>query len=97
MLKEGVKRLREQRRLKPIDVAYNCKITEKYYKQLENQDTNPSLEVLTKLADFFEVSIDALVGRTGDLKQCKKKCERDIVMLPPLSKERAESPSRSKR
>lgn len=32
-----------------------------------NAQTSPSLDKLTKLADYFEVSIDYLVGRSNDI------------------------------
>lgn len=32
----------------------------------ENAQRNPSLEMLIKLADYFNVSIDFLIGRTND-------------------------------
>lgn len=77
MLKTNLKKLREAKELKPIDVAYHCKITEKYYRQLETEGRNPTMGVLIKLADFFGVSLDELVGR-----KIPTKAKRPKVMLP---------------
>lgn len=38
----------------------------------ENNNKKPSLEMLIKIADYFNVSIDYLVGRTDDPKLYKK-------------------------
>ena len=38
----------------------------------ENSNKKPSLEMLIKIADYFNVSIDYLIGRTDDPKLHKK-------------------------
>ena len=39
----------------------------------ENGNKKPSLDMLIKLADYFNVSIDYLIGRTDDPKLHQKK------------------------
>lgn len=39
----------------------------------ENEQRKPSLEMIIKLADYFQVSIDYLVGRTDDPTFHRKK------------------------
>lgn len=62
-----VKRLRERRKEKGLtqcQVAIYCDITEKAYQNYELMAREPKLEILIKIADLFDVSLDYLVGRT---------------------------------
>lgn len=45
-------------------VASNIGITERNYQRYEANDQRPSFDILTSLADFYNVSLDYLVGRT---------------------------------
>lgn len=47
-------------------------ITERNYQTLEYGKSKPSFDTLISLAEYFEVSIDYLVGRTDDPKLYKK-------------------------
>lgn len=61
------KRLKECRKAKGYtqgQVAIYCDITEKTYQNYELMTREPKLEILIKIADLFNVSIDYLVGRT---------------------------------
>ncbi|MBE5744813.1 MAG: helix-turn-helix transcriptional regulator [Clostridiales bacterium] len=60
-------RLIEQRKLNKHtqrQVADYLQITQPSYIRYENGSSQPSLETLVKLADFFDVSVDYLLGRT---------------------------------
>ena len=46
------------------EVAVYCDITEKAYQNYELMTREPKLEILTRIADRFGVSLDYLVGRT---------------------------------
>lgn len=62
-----LKRLRERRKEKGLtqcQVAIYCDITEKAYQNYELMAREPKLEILIKIADLFDVSLDYLVGRT---------------------------------
>lgn len=61
------KRLKECRKEKGYtqwQVAVYCDITEKAYQNYELMTRQPKIDILVKIADLFEVSIDYLVGRT---------------------------------
>ena len=58
-----IRELREQRELRQIDVAAATGIDQKTLSNYETGKTNPDGYSLIRLADFFEVSIDYLVGR----------------------------------
>lgn len=45
-------------------VASNIGITERNYQRYEANDQRTSFDILISLADFYNVSLDYLVGRT---------------------------------
>jgi transcriptional regulator with XRE-family HTH domain len=59
-----LKELRKQRKLNQQAVADALNCSQSVYSRYENGSYEPSLEILLKLADFFQVSLDELVGRT---------------------------------
>lgn len=48
------------------DLAQYLGISERGYQNYEMGAREPNLEVLTKLADYFNVSTDYLLGRSDD-------------------------------
>ena len=60
-----IKDLREDMDLRQIDVANATGIDQKTLSNYETGKTNPDSYALNKLADFFNVSIDYLVGRVN--------------------------------
>ncbi len=69
-----IRNLREDHELRQVDVAAATGIDQKTLSNYETGKTNPDSYALIKLADFFNVSIDYLVGRidynvlsTGDI------------------------------
>ncbi len=67
ILSERLKQCRKEKGLTQQQVAIYCDITEKAYQNYELMTREPKLEILLKIADFYEVSLDYLVGRT-DIK-----------------------------
>lgn len=63
-MKNRLRELRENRQLHQTDVANATGINQKTLSNYENGVTDPNSYALIKLADFFNVSIDYLVGRT---------------------------------
>ena len=60
-----IKDLREDRDLRQSDVAKSTGIDQRTLSNYETGKTNPDSYALIRLADFFDVSIDYLVGRTN--------------------------------
>ncbi len=58
-----IRELREKAGLRQIDVANDTGIDQKTLSNYETEKTNPDSYALIKLADYFNVSIDYLVGR----------------------------------
>lgn len=71
ILAKRLKQCRKEKGLTQYEVAIYCDITEKAYQNYELMTREPKLEILRKIADIFDVSIDYLVGRT-DKKQVNK-------------------------
>lgn len=60
-----IKDLREDRDMRQIDLANAVGIDQRTLSNYETGKTKPDSDSLIKLADFFNVSIDYLVGRTN--------------------------------
>ena len=55
--------LRKAKKLTQEDVARYLNISRQAYCRYENDQREPSLDTLCKLADFYEESTDSLLGR----------------------------------
>ncbi len=60
------KKIRTENGLTQKQVADGIGITEQAYQRYEYGKTVPSALVLISLADYFDVSLDYLVGRSDD-------------------------------
>ena len=60
---ENLKALRLQKGLKQTDMANKLEISIMQYQRYEHAQSFPRFNDLIALADFFEVSLDYLVGR----------------------------------
>lgn len=61
-----LRRLRERQRRKQCAVAELCGLDRRTYRRYERGEKEPSVESLEKLADYFDVSMDYLRGRTDN-------------------------------
>ena len=59
-----IKELREDRDLRQSDLARATGIDQRTISNYETGKSNPDSYALIKLADFFDVSVDYLLGRT---------------------------------
>lgn len=59
-----IRALREDKDLRQVDVSYATGIDQKTLSNYETGKTQPDANALIRLADFFHVSIDYLVGRS---------------------------------
>lgn len=83
-----IRMLREDKDLRQIDVANATGIDQKTLSNYETGKTNPDCEALILLADFFNVSIDYLVGRTdiiilnnNNIKSELERCEHILSSI----------------
>ena len=61
---ERTKNLREKRRIYQREVAEAIGITTRAYQFYESGRSEPSIKTLAAIADYFNVSVDYLIGRT---------------------------------
>ena len=64
ILSSRLKECRKAMGLTQCQVAIYCDITEKTYQNYELTTREPKLEILVRIADLFDVSLDYLTGRT---------------------------------
>jgi len=73
-MKNRIRDLREDRDMRQADLAEATGIDQRTISNYETGKTNPDSYALIVLADFFDVSIDYLVGRTDqDLSSAQKR------------------------
>ena len=66
ILSKRLKECRKEKGYTQMQVAIFCDITEKTYQNYKLMTREPKLEILSKIADLYNVSIDYLVGRTSE-------------------------------
>ena len=71
ILAQRLKQCRKEKGYKQWEVAVFCDITEKAYQNYELMTREPRVDILLKIAERFDVSLDYLVGRT-DKKEVNK-------------------------
>ncbi|MDY2843004.1 helix-turn-helix transcriptional regulator [uncultured Treponema sp.] len=62
MLNERIRELRGSRGISQIQLAGKLGVTKQSVSNWENDNILPSIEMLVKIANFFEVSTDYLLG-----------------------------------
>lgn len=65
-LSSQLKKIRAEKGLTQKQVADGIGVAEQAYQRYEYGRTIPSATVLVALADYFDVSLDYLVGRSDD-------------------------------
>lgn len=66
LIGQKIKDLRKQKNITQDDLSKIIGITTSAVGLIETDARNPSLEVLTKLADYFDVTTDYLLGMTDN-------------------------------
>ena len=65
----GLKKIGKQKKLNQLKVALDLNISREVLSHYENGKRSPDLQMLRKLSEYFDVSIDYLVnGREFDKK-----------------------------
>lgn len=63
MLSSRIKQLRLSFNLNQVEFAKKLSITKQTVSNWENNNIVPSIDMLTKIADFFNVTTDYMLGR----------------------------------
>ena len=62
---KNLKYLREKKGISQLQLAQALGITQQSVNKYENQTTEPDIDMLINMADFFDTSIDFLLGHTN--------------------------------
>ena len=65
-LSERLIELKESNNILQKDIAKSINLSLRSYQRYEYGEREPTSSVLIKLADYFDVSLDYLVGRSDD-------------------------------
>ena len=66
---QRLRELRKERGLTSEGLAINVQLTKQAISQFENCANYPHINSLVSLADYFDISLDYLVGRSNDPKR----------------------------
>ncbi|MDR3164053.1 MAG: helix-turn-helix domain-containing protein [Synergistaceae bacterium] len=69
--KTRLREARKSRSLTQVEVASHINLKERQYQNLEAGTSKSSFDSLIALADYFNVSLDYLVGRSDDPERRK--------------------------
>lgn len=84
MFSDQIRYLRQSRGLNQVQLADKLDVTKQSVSNWENDNIMPSIEMLVKIADFFHVSTDYLLGRKP------KSNQENIIDVTGLTPEQAE-------
>lgn len=84
MLGEKLRKLREQKGQIQREVAEKIGVSQVVYNRYEKGERNPDFETLKKLADYFSVSTDYLLGRNlmAEAAGASKKNDTEKLLNP---------------
>lgn len=66
VLNENIRTLRESFGLSQVDLGKELNVSKQCISNWENDNVQPSIEMLEKLSDYFKVTTDYLLGRTTE-------------------------------
>ena len=67
-----LKELRKKKGISQLRLATDLNTTQNTISRYETGEREPGIDELIKIADYFNVSVDYLIGRTEDPKLYKK-------------------------
>lgn len=62
MLNEKIKKLRLSYNITQVELAQKLNVSKQCVSNWENDNVQPSIEMLVKIANFFNISCDSLLG-----------------------------------
>lgn len=75
---KNLKSMRLARGISQRNLAKEIGVSQQSINKYENHETEPDIEILKKLADFFNTSIDYLVGYTDIQNKIEKTYQFDV-------------------
>ena len=73
MVYERIRNLREDKDLTQTEIAKHLNISQRTYSRYENDERSIPIEIISKLADYHQTSVDYLIGRTDVTKPYPKR------------------------
>lgn len=61
-----LKKLRKERKVSQLKLAFDLNMNQNTISRYENMERQADYETLVKFADYFDVSLDYLLGRTDE-------------------------------
>ena len=91
-----LKELRKEKKQTQDDIAKLLNVAHSTYNGYEKETSEPTIETLKKLADYYNVSLDYLVGRSfnndiGYLTEEQRYCTQNILKLNQMNLMKATS------
>lgn len=84
MFSQNLKKLRKSKRMSQEDMANYLGISRQGYSKYENELSEPSYQMLMRIADLFNVSVDDLLGYEPPLRQEKESVTQSIFPYDQL-------------
>ena len=81
---ENLKKIREKRNINQLKIAMDIGITQESISKYETGNAFPSKEILIKLADYLNCSIDYLLNRTDNPNINKDKISKEDEKIENL-------------
>ena len=81
---ENLRKIREKRNINQLKIAMDIGITQESISKYETGNAFPSKEILIKLADYFNCSIDYLLNRTDNPNINKEKISKEDEKIENL-------------
>jgi transcriptional regulator with XRE-family HTH domain len=95
--KDRLKDLRLNKKITQEELGKTFNVIKQTISSWENGNSRPDIDMASKIADFFEVTTDYLLGRTNDPKGAKQiptiaahRIDDPMSDLPPEALERVE-------
>ena len=63
-----LKKLRKERNISQLKLSIDLNMNQNSISRYENNEREADYETLIKFADYFDVSLDYLLGRTDEMK-----------------------------
>lgn len=91
MIYQRIRDLREDKDKKQNEIAQMLKIGISTYQRYERGETPITLEIAQQLANFYNVSLDYIAGRTKDKKGlCKSELQQEEIEIITMFRELTE-------
>ena len=81
-----IKELRQKLNLSQIEISRKLKIPQQTYCNYEIGRSEPNINTLIKMADFFNCTLDELVGREADTINLKYLDENEAYLIRKILK-----------